>query len=1006
MTATVAAAEPRRGAPDPAPDPAPGVYTHRQIMTILGALMLGMLLAALDQTIVSTAIRTIADDLNGLSLQAWATTAYLIAATISTPLYGKLSDLYGRKPFFLTAISIFIVGSVLCTISTSMYELAAFRAVQGLGAGGLMSLALAILGDIVPPRQRARYQGYFLAVFGTSSVIGPLVGGAFAGAHELAGIAGWRWVFLVNVPIAAAALVVVAKVLNIPHTRREHRIDWPGAIALCVAVVPVLLVAEQGQLWGWDSPRSVTCYVLAAVGLGAFVMAERVIGDDALLPLRLFRNSVFSVSSAAGLIIGMGMFGGIVLLPQYLQIVKGASPTKAGLLLLPLMAGVMVGSVLSGQLTSRSGRYKIFPLIGTALMTTALLALHFRLGVDSPLCEVDVYLVIFGLGLGNCMQTLVIAVQNAVPARDMGSATASSTFFRQMGGTMGVAVFLSILFSTVGARIADAFRDIAVTPGFRAALVDPAVLANPDNSIVLRAIRSGGLGGDAGGVLQDSSFLQRIDPRLARPFLVGFSGAMDVVFLCAAGVTALGFLLILFLKEVPLRTQSGIEARAAELAAEATAASRSVSAPVPEAAPMLPSLTASTDWVGSPARPPIESAMRRPMTTPELPEMPARPALLPSYAGSPAVGSGRGTEPSAAVWRRRDPAPGSGDGTGPTEPGQPEIARPAVSDPVGSEPRGAESQAPATTSGDTRGFRTEPWTAQPAPPAAAGGHSGSERGPVIFGQVNEAGSTPLPGATLTLTTLSGRQLDRGTSDSAGRYRLRPPSGGSYLVICASAAHQPTAALVAVADVPVRHDITLSGTGSSLSGVVYAAGSGQPIEDAVVTLIDIQGDVVGATPTGREGRFTFMELGQGLYTLTVAAATLQPVAHTVEVPANGHVTHDVEVAARVQLVGTVRTASAGLPVPEALTTLVGSDGNVVGSVITDIDGGFVFDDLAAGAYTIIATGYPPVAAEVQVGSAVPTEAVITLRPPTISDPASGNGADRRSADRGGDDHGSY
>ncbi len=221
-------------------------FTHRQILTILGGLMLGILLAALDQTIVSTAIRTIADDLHGLSLQAWATTAYLITATISTPLYGKLSDLHGRKPYFLAAISIFIVGSILCTLATSMYGLAVFRAIQGLGAGGLMSLAFAIIADIVPPRERARYQGYFLAVFGSASVVGPLVGGGFAGAEEILGIAGWRWVFLVNVPIAAAALIVVARVLNIPHARREFRIDWPGAVALTVAVLPILLVAEQG----------------------------------------------------------------------------------------------------------------------------------------------------------------------------------------------------------------------------------------------------------------------------------------------------------------------------------------------------------------------------------------------------------------------------------------------------------------------------------------------------------------------------------------------------------------------------------------------------------------------------------------------------------------------------------------------------------------------------------------------------------------------------------------
>ncbi|MGH3923636.1 MAG: MDR family MFS transporter, partial [Pseudonocardiaceae bacterium] len=412
-------------------------------MTILAGLMLGILLAALDQTIVSTAIRTIADDLNGLSLQAWATTAYLMTATISTPLYGKLSDLYGRKPFFLAAISIFIVGSVLCTIAMSMYELAAYRAVQGLGAGGLMSLSFAIIGDIVPPRERSRYQGYFVAVFGTSSVVGPLVGGAFAGADSLLGITGWRWVFLVNVPVAAAALLVVARVLNIPHTRREHRIDYRGALTLIIGVVPLLLVAEQGRSWGWDSGRAILCYGIAVAGLVGFVLAERSAGDEALLPLRLFRGSVFSVTSAAGVVVGMGMFGGIMIIPQYLQIVKGASPTKAGLLLLPLMAGIMISSVASGQLISRTGRYKIFPVIGTALMAIALLLLHLRLGVDTPLWEVDIYLVLFGLGLGNCLQTLILAVQNAVPAQDMGVATSSATFFRQMGGTIGVAVFLA-----------------------------------------------------------------------------------------------------------------------------------------------------------------------------------------------------------------------------------------------------------------------------------------------------------------------------------------------------------------------------------------------------------------------------------------------------------------------------------------------------------------------------------------------------------------------------------
>lgn len=885
MTTTAAVQQPSNS-----PAPALGVFTHRQILTIFGGLMLGILLAALDQTIVSTAIRTIADDLHGLDLQAWATTAYLITGTISTPLYGKLSDLYGRKPFFLAAISIFIVGSVLCTVSTSMYELAVFRATQGLGAGGLMSLAFAIIGDIVPPRERARYQGYFLAVFGTASVVGPLVGGGFAGTDSILGIAGWRWVFLVNVPIAAAALVVVAKVLNIPHRRREHRIDWVGAVALAVGVVPVLMVAEQGREWGWDSISAIACYGIAAAGLIGFVIAERRIGDEALLPLRLFRNGVFSVTSAAGLIIGTGMFGALILIPQYLQIVKGASPTKSGLLLLPLMGGIMVASVVSGQLTSRTGRYKIFPVLGTALMAIALLLLDFRLGIDTSLLEIDVYMALFGIGLGGCLQTLIMATQNAVPPRDMGVATASATFFRQMGGTLGVAVFLSILFSAAGGKIADAFRTIVPTPEFQAALTDPAVRANHANEVVLQAIRSGGAtgSGNAGGVLQDSSFLQHIDPRLARPFLVGFSDAMDGVFLTAAAVMVFAFVLLLFMEEIPLRTQSGIQALASELAAEVGGA---VPNPVPTSS-----------------------------------------------------------------------APGSDDKTAVHPPAPPPLV-----------------------------MATVPATVDHRP------------GPVIHGQVIESRHTPLVGATVTLTDVSGRQLDRSYSDTAGHYRLEPPSGGSYLVTCAVPAHQPDIALVAVADVPVRHDFMLSGAGASLSGTVYTAESRQPVADAVLTLIDIRGDVAVTTTTGLDGRFTFLGLAQGFYTLTVAGFTLHPVAHSVDVPPRGDLTHDVEVVARVHLVGRVRTASTGAPVPEALTTLLDADGHVVGSAITDPDGEFVFDDLQAGPYTVIATGYPPVATEVHLDPRAPTETVISLRPATVADVTAGNDATGTGIQREGDQH---
>jgi EmrB/QacA subfamily drug resistance transporter len=535
--------------------PREALLTHRQILTIFAGLMIGMFLAALDQTIVATSIRTIADDLDGLSLQAWATTAYLITATITTPLYGKLSDLYGRKPLFLLAITIFMLGSVACTFAGSMYQLAAFRAVQGLGAGGLFSLALTIIGDIVAPRERARYQGYFVAVFGTSSVLGPVAGGFLAGRPELLGLTGWRWVFLINVPLGIVALFVVSKVLNVPHTRREHRIDWPGALALTVGLVPLLIVAEQGRLWGWASSRSTACYAVGAVGIVAFLLAERRIGDDALLPLRFFRSGVFSWGSLAAFVAGTGMFGAIALLPLYLQIVKGATPTQAGLQTLPLVLGIMSMSVFSGQVISRTGRYKKWPILGVSLMIIGIATLS-RVGVDTPYWRTALVMVVIGWGLGANMQPLTLAVQNAMPARDMGVATASTTFFRQMGGTLGTAVFLSLLFSTLPGRLVDALRAASATPRFQDALRDPAVRADPANAPVLGALRGGEI-----PALDDSSFLSAADPRLARPILEAFAGSMNLVFLAAAAVLVIGLVAVSAMKELPLRTQSGVEAR-------------------------------------------------------------------------------------------------------------------------------------------------------------------------------------------------------------------------------------------------------------------------------------------------------------------------------------------------------------------------------------------------------------------------------------------------------------
>ncbi|MCM3921680.1 MFS transporter [Frankia sp. AiPs1] len=564
---------------DAAGPTAPGGYSHRQIMVILSGLLLGMFLAALDQTVVSTAIYRIGESLHGLTAQAWVTTAFLITSTIATPLYGKLSDLYGRKPFFLFAIAVFITGSALCTFSTSMYMLAAFRAVQGIGAGGLFSLALAIVGDIIPPRERAKYQGYFMAVFGTSSVLGPVVGGALAGQKTLLGVDGWRWIFLINVPIGIVALVVVARVLHISHERREHRIDYLGALTLVVALVPLLIVAEQGREWGWGAGSSLGCYAVGLVGIVAFVLAERHAQDDALLPPRLFRNGVFAVGSAQSAIIGIGMFGGITLIPLYLQLVKGNSPTKAGLLTLPLVLGIMSLSLVAGQITARTGRYKILPVIGSALLVVGMLLL-WRLSADSSLVYVDLAMFVVGAGLGLNMQTIVLAMQNAVPPRDIGVATSSTTFFRQLGGTLGVAVFLSIVYSIVGSRITSAYTDARGTAAF-----DAAARSHPDQLKVLGSASSGG-----SGSLNDTSFLSGLDPALTHPFKVGFTNAITLAFLVGAAVLVIAFVLSLLLKEVPLRETGAAfadqpNAPGAASPGPGTPAVDDAAAPVPSADP-------------------------------------------------------------------------------------------------------------------------------------------------------------------------------------------------------------------------------------------------------------------------------------------------------------------------------------------------------------------------------------------------------------------------------------
>ena len=490
--------------------------SQRRILVIIGALLLGMFLAALDQTIVATALPTIAGDLHGLSELSWVVTSYIPASTASTPLWGKLGDLYGRKSFFQAAIVIFLVGSILSGISNSMAELIVFRAVQGIGGGGLMIGAQAIVGDIVSPRDRGRYQGIFGAVFGVTSVIGPLLGGFFVDHLT------WRWVFYVNLPVGVVALVVTAAVLPSAPQRIRHVIDYLGTVLLAGAATSlVLLTTLGGTTYAWSSAPIYGLAVLGVVLIAIFILVERR-AVEPVLPLRLFRTSVFTVSGLIGFVVGFAMFGAITYLPQYMQVVRGQSPTDSGLQLLPLMAGLLITSMGSGFLISRYGRYKIFPILGTAAMTLGMWLLSL-LAVDTPALHYTTYMFVLGVGIGGVMQVLIIAVQNVVPYRDLGVATSGVTFFRSIGGSFGTAVFGAIFANTLTGNLAKYLAGTPVPAGFDAeAGASPAALA-------------------------------QLPPAVHEGFIQAYAASLHTVFLAAVPITGVAFLLAWLLKEVPLR---------------------------------------------------------------------------------------------------------------------------------------------------------------------------------------------------------------------------------------------------------------------------------------------------------------------------------------------------------------------------------------------------------------------------------------------------------------------
>jgi EmrB/QacA subfamily drug resistance transporter len=482
-----------------------------RVRLIFGALLLVLLLASLDQTIVSTALPTIVGDLGGISKLSWVVTAYLLASTVVGPVYGKLGDLYGRKVLLQSAIAIFLVGSALCGISQNMTELIVFRAIQGLGGGGLFVITIAVVGDIIPPRDRGRYQGFFGAVFGVSTVIGPLLGGFFVDNFS------WRWIFYVNVPIGLIALAVIATAFQARADHVRHTIDYLGASLLAGGLSAIVLYTSLGgTTYAWSSAPMIALIVAGFLLLAAFVLVEAR-AQEPILPLQIFRNRVFSVTSAVGFIIGLGLFGAVTYLPLYLQDVKGHSPTTSGLLITPMMAGLLITSIGSGQLISRSGRYKPFPIAGTAIMAVGL-GLLSRLYVDTSTLVAGVYMLVLGLGLGLVIQVLVLAAQNAVDYAYLGVATSGSTLSRQIGGSIGVAIFGAIFANQLAGNLATRLPAGAEVP------------ASPNPAAI-----------------------KELAPPAHAAYVSAITDALHPVFLAAAGAAVLAFLLTWLLREVPLR---------------------------------------------------------------------------------------------------------------------------------------------------------------------------------------------------------------------------------------------------------------------------------------------------------------------------------------------------------------------------------------------------------------------------------------------------------------------
>ncbi|MET9719861.1 MFS transporter [Streptomyces rochei] len=809
--------------------------SHRQIMEALSGLLLGMFCAILSSTIVTNALPEIIGDLGGgQSAYTWVVTASLLTMTASTPLWGKLADLVSKKALVQIALIVFVVGSVVAGLAQNPGMLIAARGIQGLGAGGLAALAQIIMAAMISPRERGRYSGYLGATFAVATVGGPLLGGVITDTSWL----GWRWCLYVGVPFAVLALIVLQKTLHLPVVKRKVKVDWAGAFFVTAAVSLLLVwVTFADDKYDWMSWQTGAMVGGAIVLTLIFLFVESK-ASEPIIPLRLFRNRTITLASLASLFVGIAMFAGTVYFSQYFQLARDKSPTMSGVMTIPMIGGLFVSSTVSGQIITKTGKWKGWLLAGGVLLTAGL-GLLGTMRYDTPYWHIAVYMALMGLGVGMMMQNLVLCTQNQVAPSDLGAASSVVTFFRSLGGAVGVSVLGSVMSTRISHYASDTIGSLS--PQEQAAAAKAA----------------------GGSSIPDMDLLP---PGIREWLESAYGHGIADIFLIVAPIALIAFLITLFIKEVPLRT-SGALAQAAE----ATAETASPAAPAPAEA--------------------------------------ARATAEPVPAGVAATSPGTSATDSGA---------------------QPEATQ--------------RLAAVATAAG----------TGEPPAPVSGG--------VPVRGFVRGAESAPVPQAAVTLISLGGRQLGRSVAQADGSYAVDAPGAGSYVLIASADGFQPQASTIVVNDEPVAYDILLSGT-SGLTGLVRAVESGLPVKDAMVIVTDVRGDLLATAATGEAGDFAFTELVPGTVTVAVNAAGYRPRALPVEVGGAGVTRVEVDLQAGAQVQGVVRAPHG--PLADARVTLVDAAGNVVGTATTGADGAYAFTDLDAGEYTVIATGYPPVATSLTV-----------------------------------------